>query len=43
MSTVTAAATRDGAVAAQFGLDPPTSLMPPRMLWRELRKGSLAA
>jgi 2-polyprenyl-6-methoxyphenol hydroxylase-like FAD-dependent oxidoreductase len=48
MSRVTTAATRDGAVAAQLGrvmslLDPPTSLMRPRVLWRVLRNGSPAA
>lgn len=47
MRRVTTAATRDGAVAAQFGrvmalLDPPTSLMRPTVFWRVLRKGTPA-
>jgi 2-polyprenyl-6-methoxyphenol hydroxylase-like FAD-dependent oxidoreductase len=45
MSRVTTAATRDGAVAAQLGrvmalLDPPTTLMRPRVLRGVLRKGA---
>lgn len=45
MNRVTTAATRDDMVAAQLGrvmalLDPPTSLMHPRVLWRVLRNGA---
>ncbi|MEV4130507.1 hypothetical protein [Nocardia sp. NPDC049707] len=48
MNRVTSAATRDGLVAAQLGrvmalLDPPTSLMRPRVVWRVLSKGASAA
>lgn len=47
MGRVTTAATRDGVVAAQLGrvmalLDPPTSLMHPKVLWRVLRNGAPA-
>jgi 2-polyprenyl-6-methoxyphenol hydroxylase-like FAD-dependent oxidoreductase len=48
MSRVMAAAIRDGKVAVQLLrvstlLDPPISLMRPRVLWRVLRKGAPAA
>jgi len=45
MSRVTTAATRDAAVAAQLGrvmtlLDPPSTLLRPKVLWGVLRKGA---
>jgi hypothetical protein len=45
MNRMFAAATRDGTVAAQLArvlvlLDPPASLMRPRMLWRVMTKGA---
>lgn len=47
MARVTTAATRDGTVAAQLArvmalLDPPTSLLRPRVLWQVVRKGTPA-
>jgi hypothetical protein len=48
MSRVTTVATRDSTVAVQLGrvislLDPPTSLMRPRLLRRVMAKGAPAA